>query len=321
MNRVNYFNYIELKLSELAFRLEVRGGLNLLELHLHSENFYLHFFNLLFGWRLKNLNEIDQNTAGVDLVDTTNKIVVQVSSTATKSKVNLALAKDLSVYEDYRFIFISISKDASKLRTQSYMNPHKLIFSPNQDIFDIRTLLSKILSMGADEMESIHDFLKKELKSEVDPAKVESNLSTIINILSKENWGQGSTQLETIPYDVDDKILHNELNAVRDVIDDHKIHYLRIEKIYSDFDKQGVNKSYSVLNAIRIEYIKLRSSLTSEHLFSTIIDNVMGKVQASANYTPMADEELLLCVQILSVDAFIRCKTFKNPVRNQSAAA
>ena len=56
MNRLNNFNYIEDKLNYLAYRIESRGGLNLLELNLHSENFYLHFLNLLFDWDLKNLN-------------------------------------------------------------------------------------------------------------------------------------------------------------------------------------------------------------------------------------------------------------------------
>ena len=71
MNRSKYFDFIESKLSLLATRIEMRGGLNILNLHLHSENFYLHFFKVLFGWVLQNLNAVRQNVAGIDLVDTT----------------------------------------------------------------------------------------------------------------------------------------------------------------------------------------------------------------------------------------------------------
>lgn len=39
---------------------------------------------MLFGWELHNRNTVRQNEAGIDLVDTTNKIVIQVSATATK---------------------------------------------------------------------------------------------------------------------------------------------------------------------------------------------------------------------------------------------
>src|ERR1035437_8567047 len=126
MNRLQYFNFIEEKLNGLAYRLEVRGGLNLLDLHLHSENFHQHFFNLLFGFSLRNLNTVSQNTAGIDLIDETNKIVVQVSSTATKQKIDSALGKDLSAYKGYAFRFISISKDAANLRTKTFINPHGL---------------------------------------------------------------------------------------------------------------------------------------------------------------------------------------------------
>ena len=102
-------------------------------------------------------------------------------------------------------------------------------------------------------------------------------------------------------------------NSTRVLIDDYKIHYHRIDNIYSDFDKQGVNKSISILNGIRMEYLALSAKVSPDQRFFSIIDKVTQKIRASANYTPIPDEELALCVQILVVDAFIRCKIFKNP--------
>ena len=43
MNRSQYFNYIEREFSILATRLNARGGLNILDLNIYAENFYLHF--------------------------------------------------------------------------------------------------------------------------------------------------------------------------------------------------------------------------------------------------------------------------------------
>ncbi|HAB54219.1 MAG TPA: hypothetical protein DCE80_18900 [Ignavibacteriales bacterium] len=313
MNRQTNFNFIKEKLSLLATCIEMSGGLNILDLHLHSENFYLHFFNLLFGWELQNLNAVQKNAAGVDLVDTSNKIIVQVSATATKQKIESALAKNLSNYKGYAFKFISISKDAKNLRTKTFSNPHNLTFSPDDDIFDIPSLLKLICSMDIDQQKGVYEFLKKELKSEPDPEKIESNLTTIIKILSKEDWSQGTSGFETLPYDPEIKISYNQLDTARVLIDDYKIHYHRIDKIYSDFDKQGVNKSISILNVIRTEYLDLGAKVSRDQCFFSIIDKVSQKIRASANYTPIPDEELVLCVQILVVDAFIRCKIFKNP--------
>lgn len=313
MNRQEYFNFIEEKLNILAFRIESRGGLNILDLHLHSENFYLHFFNLLFNWKLKNLNAVKKNVPGIDLVDNTNRIVVQVSATATKQKIESTLAKDLSSFKGYAFKFIAISKDAAGLRTQTFLNPHNLVFLPAEDIFDIQSLLKIISGFDIDRQKMVYEFLKKELKSEPDPEKIESNLTAIIKVLSREDWNQGAAYFQTVPYDIENKISCNQLDTARDLIEDYKVHYHRIDKIYSDFDKQGVNKSLSILNGIRREYLALSADVSPDQRFFQIIDKVKQKIRASANYTPIPDEELELCIGILVVDAFIRCKIFENP--------
>ncbi|MCX6579170.1 MAG: SMEK domain-containing protein [Candidatus Aminicenantes bacterium] len=321
MNRQTYFNSIEERLSTLATRIEMRGGLNILDLNLHAENFYLHLFNLLFGWELQNLNEIKENAPGIDLVDDTNKIIVQVSATATRQKIESALAKDISGYKGYDFKFIAISKDAAALRTKTFLNPHNLRFSPNEDIYDMKSLLKIISSLDIDLLNKVYEFLKKEIKHEPDPEKIELNLATIINVLSREDWSQTVTGFETVPYDPEIKISYNQLDTARVLIDDYKIHYHRIDKIYTDFDKQGVNKSISILDGIRNEYIALGKEVSPDQCFLSIIDKVKQKVLASANYTPIPDEELVLCVQILVVDAFIRCKIFKNPSGDADAGS
>jgi hypothetical protein len=259
------------------------------------------------------------NAPAIDLIDTTNKIVVQVSATATKQKIESALAKDLSTYKDYSFKFISISKDAKNLRTKTFSNPHNLVFLPANDIFDIHSLLALINEMDIEKMKEVYEFLKKELKSEPDPEKVETNLATIIKILSKEDWSQRAWSFETIPYDIEAKISYNQLDAAKIFIDDYKIHYPRIAKIYSDYDKQGANKSLSILDRIRAEYVGLGEVGTPDEIFLMIIKKVAQVIVESENYTPMPDEELMLSVRILVVDAFIRCKIFKNPLENNDA--
>jgi hypothetical protein len=119
MNRSRYFEYIDEKIHTLAHRIQTKGKLNILNLHLHSENFYLHFFNLLYGYELANLNSNAQNVEAIDLIDHKNKIIFQVSATCTKQKVDSTLSKDIfKKYIGYSFKFISISMDATDLRTK-----------------------------------------------------------------------------------------------------------------------------------------------------------------------------------------------------------
>ena len=190
-------------------------------------------------------------------------------------RLNQPSLKIFPHYKGYSFKFISISKDAKNLRTKTFSNPHNLIFSPAEDIFDIPSLLKIITAMDIDRQKEVYEFLKKELKSEPDPEKVESNLTTIIKILSKEDWSQGALGFETIPYDIEAKISYNQLDTARVLIDDYKIHYPRIDKIYSDFDKQGVNKSLSILNGIRTEYL---SSWTQLVLLTSVFFRLSKKL-------------------------------------------
>lgn len=321
MNRSLHFNYIEEKLNFLAYRIERRGKLNLLDLHLHSENFYQHLFNELFGWDLESLNAIKPNAPAVDLIDLTNKIIVQVSATATKAKVESALTKDLlSGYREYSFKFISISKDAEELRKQSFANPHSLAFNPQTDIQDITSILRYIAGLAVDNQRRVAAFIKKELGAEVDPVRLESNLAAIINILAKEEWSNESTE-RPIPFNIDQKIDFNDLKDARDVIEEYNFHSNRVDRIYADYDMEGNNKSLSVLDTIKRLYVRNKTGLNNDALFFMIIDCVAEQVQGSPNFTPIPIEELELCVNILVVDAFIRCKIFKKPVGYNHAAA
>ncbi len=315
MNRAYYFNFIEYKLCTLATRIEIRGKLNILDLNLHSENFYMSFCNELFGWQLKNMNAIKQNVEAIDLIDKSNQIIIQVSSTTTKQKIESALTKEsLASYMGYSFKFISISKDATNLRTQAYNNPYNLTFDPESDIYDIKSILNHIIILDIENLKRIYNFIKQELGTDVDVSKIDTNLATIINILAKEDWDRDIADYQVRPFEIERKIEFNNLKYAKAIIDDYMIHHSRVDKIYTEFNKIGINKSNSVLSSIRNQYLKNRKPVNEDDdLFFMIIELVLEKIQGSNNYRPIPYEELEFCVNIIVVDAFIRCKIFENP--------
>ncbi|MCF6333010.1 MAG: SMEK domain-containing protein [Draconibacterium sp.] len=265
MNRNLYFDYIDEKLHVLSSRIETRGKLNLLDIHLHSENFYLHFFNLLYGYKFENLNSKLQNVEAIDLIDHTNKIVIQVSATCTKQKVESALDKQiLDGYKNYSFKFISISKDASELRKKIFKNPYSLSFSPTNDIYDIVSVLNDILSKPTHEQKDIYKFIKSELGNEIDIVKLDSNLASVINILSKEIWDESNKSESVNSFEIDRKISFNELIDSKGIIDEYCVYYKKVDEKYFEFDLLGSNKSNSVLATIKREYLKLKNIGTSD---------------------------------------------------------
>jgi hypothetical protein len=316
MNRAVYFNYIEEKLNTLATRINARGKLNILDLHGHSENFYPCLLNELFGWNLRNLNDARQNVEAIDLIDDSSKIIVQVSATNTKAKVEAALKK--KIINEYReksftFKFISISKDASSLRKATFVNPHGITFNPASDILDIILILRHINNLQEiDKFEKIYDLTKKELGGQVDVVRLDSNLATIINILSKEKFdGKDSSAVNS--FEIERKIAYNNLDSAKYIINDYKIYYSRLDKKYAEFDSQGFNKSNSVLAAIKKEYLKAKKAKNDDDLFFEVIKGIQQRVVTSANYATIPVEELEVCIDVLVVDAFIRCKIFENP--------
>ena len=315
MNRTTYFNYIEEKLNINAVRIESRGKLNILDLNQHSENFYNDFLNKLYGWNLANLNELKQNVEAIDLVDEENRLIVQVSATATKGKLDNSFSKQ--IYKDYvgfTFKFVSISKDFKIKNYKIPNNIYNLKFDPDKDIIDKNRILKKILGLDIIHQEEIYKFIKKELGNEIDILKMDSNLATIINILAEEDLNHIDTKYEINDFEINKKIQFNNLNNVKDIINDYKIYHSKIDEKYMLFDKNGVNKSLTILQTIRNKYYEACKESNNEcEIFLIVMDKVTNIILNSKNYKEIPYEELEFCVGIIVVDAFIRCKIFKNP--------
>jgi hypothetical protein len=314
MNRVPLYNYIDDKLHVLAQRIKTGGKLNMLNLHMHSESFYLHFFNLLYNFKLQNLNSAQQNVEAIDLIDHTNKLIIQVSATCTKLKIEGALSKDIiKKYPNYTFKFISIAKEAKYQKKNTFANPHSIAFSPKYDIYDITSILDKVKAASILKQKDIYKFIKGEIGSEIDIVKLDSNLATIINLLSKEQWDKSKKVNNVSIFEIDRKILHNQLDKAKYLIEEYFLFHSRINAKYAEFDAMGLNKSTSVLSKIQKEYIQLIDKTNPDKTFFDVIDKICQIIIESSNFEEIAYDELELCVNILVVDAFIRCKIFENP--------
>ncbi|RYZ87350.1 MAG: hypothetical protein EOP04_11890 [Proteobacteria bacterium] len=310
-----YFDLCTRKLAVLATEVELRGSVNILDVHVHCEDFYARFLNLLFGYSLENLNATQQNSAGIDLIDKTGKIVLQVSSTATFDKVQTALSHTkLAGLKGYLFKFVSIAKDASDLRKKVFDNPHGLNFSPIGDIIDLKSITTILLHSVPSKQKQIYSFLHEELPlSEVEPPS-ETNIAALINILSAEDLSPHAQSGSPIPFSIDDKLVFNNLVVAKELVENYAVYQPRIDALYASFDAAGKNRSTSVLGTFHSIYLKLKKDgEKDDDLFFSIIEAVMEAAKKSANYVAISEEELELCIQILAVDAFMKCRIFKRP--------
>lgn len=176
----------------LNMKVELLGKLNLNDLAVHSENFFTHLFNSLFNLELINANFEKSNHEAIDLIDKSNKIIIQVSATCTKQKIENTLSKEiLKQYslEAYRIQFIFIGKENSRIKTNKFLNPNEMEFDPLKDIFLTKDLVEKFMTLSLPEQSDLLEFISKEIP--LLQLKEENNLKKEIckkvNVLLKAN--------------------------------------------------------------------------------------------------------------------------------------
>lgn len=319
MNRERYYDYVAEKLEILSQRIITNGKLNLLNLHIHAETFYRDLLNTLYDYNFEPSNIGKANAEAIDLIDEKQKVVIQVSSSATKTKINSTLEKHKIkelAENGYRLKFVFVANDAKKLRAKTYNNMHNIHFEPKEDIWDKVNILEKINQLTIDKLTLIYDLIQKEFDERPNTVKLSSNLASIVNFLSKENLDDIPNKIQLNDYGIEEKIEFNKLSDIKEsTFDEYKIYYGTLDRIYKEFIKEGSNKSISVLKKITAFYEKevLNKALTNVEKFFNVISKVEEHVLKSDLVKEIPEEEIDMCIRIIVVDAFVRCKIFKNP--------
>lgn len=178
------------------------GKSNILSNHIYSENFFRDLLNKIYDYSLKNQNKIDKNAQAFDLIDNENKIIIQVSSTCTKQKVENTLKKEIirrKKQENYRVKFVFIGKQNENIKNKSYENPYNISFDPKNDILLTSDFSEEFLDKGINKQQEILEIIEQELcpilfeeslsylKDEFIDEKVDFSISNLASRYSKDN--------------------------------------------------------------------------------------------------------------------------------------
>lgn len=307
----------------MAGIIQSNGKLNMLSLHTLSEDFILRLLKVVYGWELRNLNQTRPNAEAIDLIsEIPNKLIVQVTGSSTKTKVQTTLdSLSISDYSGYKFIFVSITIDSDDLRNKKYNIPTFVSFDPKTDIIDITSIMRHIHNLNIPDQKKIWEFIKEELVNDPDLNKLDSNLAAMVDILCKVDWSAKAEPPNVDPYDITEKLDTNNLDIGKEIVAEYGVYYNHMDKIYDAYDEQAINRSLSIWHVIKGEYLRASQSKSGDELLFSIIDSVKSIITESANFAAISQEELELCVNILVVDAFIRCKIFTRPNKVKNAAS
>lgn len=313
LQRQTYINDIVNRLSGLASSVELRGLLNLLDLHVISEDFYVDLLNLIYGWKLRNANSLQQNAPGIDLVDDSNRILAQVTGTSTKGKIDHSLKEIPKKYTGYHFYFVPIVIDAKEQRKYKYNPPHGVVFNPKTDILDIHFIANEIKGMpNIADIDTIAMFIKNNIQNDVpDTTQLTSGLNYIISQLAEDDLNE--CDFDMTEFEIEAKISFNNLSIYsKDAIDQYKIYYTNVQEIYSEYARQGKTKSMAVLQKLHRIYVGLKSQASGDALFIAIKNEIINQIGNKNNN--LSQEQLEMCVEMLMVHAFMECKIFEKPI-------
>lgn len=319
MNTEIYMTYIEERLFVLQHRVILRSSLNNLGLNTRAEDLYKGLFNIVFGYNLLNLNNEKTNAEAIDLKDDYLQVIIQVTSTASRKKIETTLEKNaLASYSNYTQKFIFIGKSATHLMNKIFSNPYKIDFDPKEDIYDIDRLLKVINQLNIDKMKEVYTYLEKHLELPTTThRKVNSLLPKVILLLNEIDLeNQAVDIIDVKAFEIEKKIHFNDLYLVQTIIEEFAPFHVVVSRIYEEFNSVGKNMALSIINKIRNVYLKLMKTINNnDDLFFTIVKEL--KIELEKNHliehSDISEEELEMCIEIIVVDAFIKCKIFKKP--------
>lgn len=192
MKRAELLRSVSHYLTHLRMSVEASNSLNLQDLNVHAESFFRDLLNLTMDYCLINVNIIEKNARAIDLGDETNRIAMQVTSTADFSKVRHTFSGfiESNLQRKYDRLVVLIIGVKKSYRVTSLGDPAVFSISVANDIWDVTDLLKMIGDLDLGKLQACLDFLRKELRlSEPHQSNEVRTLMRLIEVLSASEEG------------------------------------------------------------------------------------------------------------------------------------
>jgi len=149
--------------------IQASNALSYFDINKVSEGTSMKLLNLIFNYKLSDLNLVKVNHPGVDLGDQENGVAIQVTSQTTAGKIRYSLDKFYEngldkVYRDglKMFVFSFLKKNTKKFKGYE---KYETRFDLNKDVINLRDLvkeIEKIYDSDFDKFKIIYNFLNDE---------------------------------------------------------------------------------------------------------------------------------------------------------------
>lgn len=169
------------------------------------------------------------------------------------------------------------------------------------------------------QMKSNHESDQLSKKLSTNPSMLKNIIAAIADIEIDDE-----EQKETLnAFDISSKLNFNSVKRNVPLIQEFKVYHHKIDSLYSELEKQGSLKKNKILLTIRTLYLKAKGTYIGDldepideirNHADDIIDDVRNELQSHLTSSGLFEEDIALGVDVILVDAFIRCKILEEPV-------
>lgn len=313
MNREIYLKNIADNLALLSLQVEIRNEVSLFDINIIAEDFYPGLLNIILEKNFVNANNSVKNAAGIDLVDDTNRVSIQVTSDNSSDKIKHTIDEFIKheSYKKYDRLIVLILTN-KKGYTTTFDTEGKFVFNKNEDIWDVKDLISMIRPLSIDRLRNINDFLQKELydKCQKEKSTEASEVDTIIDLIEFISNNRKIAVAKDVVIDPEYK-LNRRFKEFADSITSQ---YLELLSIYGtplhEIEKQRGDEALDIITKIYLQDISVE--------FLDKSDN--NPIKALEELTKYFSDKLSsngkkydrAAIKFYLVDKMIKCSVFPN---------
>lgn len=179
----------------------------------------------------------------------------------------------------------------------------------NEDIYTVEVLKNMRIS---------HESKMLNKKLDVNPSMLKNTINAISNI----NISELDKKEKITTFNPKDKIKFNSIKKNVALINEYKIYYHKINSLYDELEIQGSIKKEKLLASIELIYTEVKGKyiLDSANQIDiirenadNIIDDVYNILNEKVENSSFWEEDIILGIRLIMVDAFMRCKILEEP--------
>jgi hypothetical protein len=168
------------------------------------------------------------------------------------------------------------------------------------------------------EMKRTHESSYLNQRVNRNPSMLKNAINAISNISLEEIDKSESLNV----YNPKEKLSYNQVKVNFSLIQEYKVYHEKINVLYDELESQGSLKKEKLLNNIEQLYLQIKGKyvLDSEESIEiirqnsdNIINDIFDELYLQLENSNFFDEDIVLGIRLIMIDAFIRCKILEEP--------